>query len=748
MDRNIIPQDCFSAKNFAGIARCFHRMGINTIPLTANLAYPIEYQRFLTERLTEQDISKWEQEGLYHNIAIVCGRVSGITCIDVDNLELFKKSFKTAELLINSCKFKEWTKSGGMHLYFRYSPFVEGRCILKKVFGIDILNGGLSFCAPSKCSKGCYELIEATELVEIPKEFIKEFRQRQLHNNLPELLDLLSEIYVEGYRQSINLYLAGFLRKIGFTQEKVEEILEQVWAEFEPNSDKNELKQRLSTIRSTFRKNTEAIKGLSGLQEIAEELLGLERAIKWIEQLQELFNYKSSEVTTTEDLEEAKKLLREPQLLDKIVSYLNQSYIGRGKEKRLLYLISLFTKLNLSTLVIITGESSSGKSSLIDTVLSAFPDEVKLTYTATSERFFLYLNQPLHGKMLTIYEINGATALPFLKTFVSEGKASIGTVIKRKGELQPVEIQKDTTGLVIFTTTTNPIVEDKETSNRGFIVNLETTPELIREILLKKRFLKKQDFKVLQLLYKMLEPGEVEIPFEHFLAKVLPVGKNRILRDYDKIIGLIKASALLHQFQREKTPDGKIIATIEDYRIVYELQDVITPAISELTKKQEEFLNWLVPEKSHEEVKDYWKSRKASRSTVYRWLKNLINSGYIDETISGYKTIQNTITAPILPEPKEIINFMRQKNNLIKTIDNTELELSQTKMRHLEIIRQNEALKTDSLNQSHCLNLSQSNMRQLKTNNDKDLQHLVSLSHGKNNSSWLDELEEVSEEEL
>jgi hypothetical protein len=334
-------------------------MGINTIPLTANLTYPIEYQRFLTERLSEQ-ISKWEQEGLYQNIAIVCGRVSGITCIDVDNLELFKKSFKTADLLINSCKFKEQTKSGGMHLYFKHNPFVEGRAVFKHSLGVDILNSGLSNCAPSSSSEGSYQLIEATELVEIPKEFVNEFIQRQTHRNLPELLELLSEIYVEGNRQNIVLYLVGFLRKAGIEQGKTEEIVETILAELEPNSDKNELKQRLSTIKSTFRKNTEAIKGISGLQGIAEELLGLERAIKWIEQLQKLFNYKSSEVVKREDIERARELLNDPRLLDKIIAYFDCEYLGRVKEKKLLYLICLFTKLGFSTLCIISGDTSTG----------------------------------------------------------------------------------------------------------------------------------------------------------------------------------------------------------------------------------------------------------------------------------------------------------------------------------------------------------------------------------------------------
>jgi len=123
--------NCVEKRNFAGLARCFQRVEINTIPLTAELTPAVEYQKFLTEKVTEQEIAKWEQAGLYKNLAIVCGRVSGITCVDIDNLELFKKTFRSADLLIKYCKFKERTKSGGMHLYFRHNPFVEGRAVFK-----------------------------------------------------------------------------------------------------------------------------------------------------------------------------------------------------------------------------------------------------------------------------------------------------------------------------------------------------------------------------------------------------------------------------------------------------------------------------------------------------------------------------------------------------------------------------------------------------------------------------------------
>jgi energy-coupling factor transporter ATP-binding protein EcfA2 len=730
-----VKQNCLITKNFPGVARCLKRMGINTIPLSSDLKPALEYQRYLTKEISENDITNWERDGKYKNLAIVCGVVSGITCVDVDNLELFKKTFRSADLLINSCKFKERTKSGGLHLYFKYNPFVDGRSVQKSVFGVDILNYGLSFCFPSSCPEGSYELIEAVELKDMPEEFIREFNQRKRFKHLPELIELLQDIYTEGFRQNINLFLSGFLKKMGHPYEKTEELFDCIWEEVEPTLSSDERKQRISAIKNTYKKDTENIKGIAGLQDIATEVLGIEAGTKWTERLAMLFNYKPVDAITTEELQTAKALLRDPELLDKIVEHFNLSYIAREKEKKLLYLICLFTKLNFSTIVVVTGETSSGKSSLIETITSAFPDDIKMAFTATSERFFLYLNRPIHNKILTIFEINGATALPFLKTFITEGKASIGSVVKIRGELHPVEIQKDTRGLVLITTTTKQNI-DEETANRGFVLEIETPPELVKQILKQKQALKPPNFKVLQILFKLLEPASVEIPYLQSLAERFAYDKPRRLRDFDKIVSLIKSHALLYQHQRSRNERGEIIASIDDYRAIYNLSDIIIPAFSELTQKQEEFLTWLKPHKSKTEIKEYWKSGKASRKSVFLWLKKLIENGFVEEGENSYTVLENLKNKFIgLPEPN-IIYPVTQLHKPTQSPDNSCFKQCKTP------ITPDYTLTPEVTNVCNCVNGCKTTFTQHKANNINTLSDAVTLCNEENNTNWLDELEE------
>jgi len=656
------------------------REGFIPIPLNSELKPAVRWSDFLEKRPSEKEVLEWGKN--FHNMALICGKVSSLTVIDIDDMVLFETTFgkSLVEHLFQSAGAIVQTKSGGFHLWFNYHPELQSKQY--QSLGFDIKNDKSLVNVPPTNGYSFQELRDGK--TEIPSEFFRKLKQLETFKELPAIIELLREIYIEGYRQEICLCLAGLLRKTGFTQEKTEEILKEVLQELEPAIDRDTLKQRLSAITSTFKKERESIKGLSGLTRIAEELLGLEASIKWTEKLQTLLGIKSNEAITSEEFKEAQKLLRDPQLLDRIIDFFDKAYLGRQKEKKLLYLICLFTKINFSTLCVIAGDTSSGKSSLVKTVTSAFPDEQKLAFNATSEKFFLYLNQPLKSKILTIFEIGGAISLPFLKTFITEGVSSLGTVIKVKGELKPVEIRKSTEGLVLITTTTKQTF-DEETINRGFLIPLETSQVFTREIL---NFNPQQpNYKILQALYKLLKPKNVAIPYQKILATSFPNDKPRRIRDFKKILSLIKAHALLYQYQREQKED-EIIADLSDYEAVFDLADLIIPAFSEMTQKMKKFLEWLKPKKTASEVNKY---PHASLASVKRWKKSLMENGFIEKIGDEFFVVDDPSVFSGLPKPEDIKNLMSQLADMPKTLVNTNFEMAQGLMSHNEPMSQPES---------------------------------------------------------
>jgi len=63
----------------------------------------------------------------------------------------------------------------------------------------------------------------------------------------------------------------------------------------------------------------------------------------------------------------------------------------------------------------------------------------------------------------------------------------------------------------------------------------------------------------------------VDIPFADRLAELVPPLAVRLRRDFKTVLMLVRAHAVLHQASQRKDDEGRVIAEIEDYRVVREL---------------------------------------------------------------------------------------------------------------------------------------------------------------------------------
>jgi len=70
----------------------------------------------------------------------------------------------------------------------------------------------------------------------------------------------------------------------------------------------------------------------------------------------------------------------------------------------------------------------------------------------------------------------------------------------------------------------------------------------------------------------------VTIPFARELAERASARAVRLRRDFSQVLALIQAHAILQQRQRQRDAEGRIVATLDDYRAVY---DLVLPVISE-----------------------------------------------------------------------------------------------------------------------------------------------------------------------
>lgn len=284
-------------------------------------------------------------------------------------------------------------------------------------------------------------------------------------------------------------------------------------------------------------------------EEIKKELTGREEK-------------KRVELTDVER-EAALSLLQSPDLIKRILSdFKNCGVIGEETNLLTGYLASISRKLDEPLAVIIQSQSAAGKTSLMDAVLAMVPEEDKVKYSAMTGQSLFYMGEvALKNKILAIAEEEGARQASYaLKLLQSEGEISIASTGKDPQTGKLVTHQYRVEGPVMIFLTTTAIEIDEELLNRCLVLTVNETREqtrLIQDLQRKQQTIagliaKKEKSHILKLhqnAQRLLRPVLVANPFAEKLTFLSE--RTRTRRDHMKYLGLIRAIALLHQYQRK-----------------------------------------------------------------------------------------------------------------------------------------------------------------------------------------------------
>lgn len=278
--------------------------------------------------------------------------------------------------------------------------------------------------------------------------------------------------------------------------------------------------------------------------------------------------------------DKALKLAKSPDLLHRVKNILQQIGLVGESDKGLLLYISLTSRmLNRPISIILKAGSSAGKSYLVKTVLKLIPEEAYIEMTGLSPKALVYLNETFSHRFLIIYEFHGVKEDDYteymIRTLLSENKIIYAVVEKNEHEGHETRIieKEGPTGLI--TTTTHPNIHD-ENETRLFSISVNEDNAQTKSI--KEKIA--QDYQELQTefdegefedllnLQKILKPLRVKIPFAKELSDRTPDEPLRMRRDFQRILAVVEAIALLHQHQRnieEKDGIKYIEASLEDY---------------------------------------------------------------------------------------------------------------------------------------------------------------------------------------
>ena len=282
------------------------------------------------------------------------------------------------------------------------------------------------------------------------------------------------------------------------------------------------------------------------------------------EQLQHAAQSPKMEAVTLTDTEmrEALALLKAPDLLERIQHDFERcGIVGETSNALVGYLAAVSRHLERPLAVLIQSTSAAGKSSLMDAVLAFMPAETCVRYSALTGQSLFYMGQNnLKHKILAIAEQQGAEHASYaLKLLQSEGELTIASTGKDETTGQLVTKEYRVEGPVMLLLTTTEIEIDEELLNRCLVLSVNESREQTQAIHQRQRqqqtlqgLLQHEERQHLSQLHRnaqrLLKPLKVANPFAEQLSFI--DDKTRTRRDHLKYLTLIRAIALLHQYQR------------------------------------------------------------------------------------------------------------------------------------------------------------------------------------------------------
>jgi hypothetical protein len=450
------------------------------------------------------------------------------------------------------------------------------------------------------------------------------------------------------------------------------EDVEKIYAIIEPDKGGDTLRQALS--ESSLRERLYVVdigehKDASGLYLSDREHFkeNLKRALAAAVPLSELERREAAQ-KAKEAWAGCEELAREPNILERFSRDLARSRVaGESRVAKLLYLALTSRFLERPVSVAVKGPSSGGKSYLTERVLGFFPESSFYALTAMSEHALAYSDEPLTHRFLVIYEAAGMNSdfqTYLIRSLLSEGKVRYETVEKTSEGMKPRLIERaGPTGLIITTTLTRLHPENE---TRMLSLAVTDTRQQTRDImaaLASEASVDPPGLGAWHALQEWLVSAEhrVAVPYSAVLAAMIPPIAVRLRRDFGALLNLIRAHAILHQASRERSADGRIVATAEDYARVRELvADLVSEGIEATVPATVRETVEMVTRLRDETEKDVTIAALAEeleldKSAAWRRVRSAMDRGYLENKEDRKGRPAKLVVADALPDDIEIL---------------------------------------------------------------------------------------------
>ena len=301
---------------------------------------------------------------------------------------------------------------------------------------------------------------------------------------------------------------------------------------------------------------------------------------------------------------EAKGIIESADPLALVDEAIRASGYGGDVKPALITYLSMTSRLlemrvgSMPVHLLLTGPSSGGKSYTLGIVKALMPAEAVHTIDAGSPRTLIYDDATLKHKVLIFGEADSLpagednSAASAIRNLLQDHALhyEVTTRDAETGEYTVKRIDKDGP-TVLITTSTRPLGDQLTT--RLFSLEISDSHAQISAALETQAGLEiagttGPDVALVayQSYLQLQAPARVTVPFAEDLARGMGrmASTPRILRDFARIMSLIKVVALLRQHRRQTDCTGRLVATFDDYAEVRRLiNDMFVETISGAT---------------------------------------------------------------------------------------------------------------------------------------------------------------------
>jgi len=272
----------------------------------------------------------------------------------------------------------------------------------------------------------------------------------------------------------------------------------------------------------------------------------------------------------------AAPLLQNPALLASVAGAIRALGYAGGVNPPMIVYLALTSRLLRRPLNLgLIGPSAAGKNRAVDAALDLMPPSAYYVEKAGSARALVYNDESFEHRTVVVAEADSipedGPAASAIRALAADNEMTYDTVEKGADGRFVVRhvVKPGPTGLI--TTSTRPLPHQFDT--RTLTVTVADTPGQTRDVMRAHAATVNglhekpsvDDFIALQRWLEVQGGRDVTIPYAATLAELVPADHVRMRRDFRQLLTMIEGMAVLHQCQRERDADGRIVATLEDY---------------------------------------------------------------------------------------------------------------------------------------------------------------------------------------